>query len=76
MDLHALNRRAFLVPTPGQTEQEYLARHLSKKGFPVQTQDKFNLAGVLSTGSLPAWMHENTRDDLLEKAVEDFMENI
>ena len=32
MDLIRLNRTAFLVPTPGQTEQEYLAKHLSKSG--------------------------------------------
>jgi len=25
MDLHVLNRKALLIPTPGQTEQEYLA---------------------------------------------------
>lgn len=31
MDLAALGRTAFLVPTPGQTEQEYLARHLGQK---------------------------------------------
>ena len=29
MDLHALNKRAILIPTPGQTEQEYLAKHHS-----------------------------------------------
>ena len=28
MDLAKLNKRAFLIPTPGQTEQEYLANHL------------------------------------------------
>lgn len=33
MDLIRLNRTAYLVPTPGQTEQEYLARHLSKNGY-------------------------------------------
>jgi hypothetical protein len=27
MDLHALGREAVLIPTPGQTEQEYLAAH-------------------------------------------------
>lgn len=30
MDLVALNRTALIVPTPGQTEQEYLAKYLSK----------------------------------------------
>lgn len=30
MDLHALNKRAIYIPTPGQTEQEYLAKHNSR----------------------------------------------
>lgn len=29
MDLHALNKKAILIPTPGQTEQEYLGTHLA-----------------------------------------------
>ena len=29
MDLYALNKRAIFIPTPGQTEQEYLAKHHS-----------------------------------------------
>ena len=33
MDLIALNKNAIIVPTPGQTEQEYLAEHLKNKGF-------------------------------------------
>jgi predicted glycosyltransferase len=33
MDLIALGRTAILIPTPGQTEQEYLADSLSKKGL-------------------------------------------
>src|SRR5690606_35008904 len=36
MDLLALNRSALLVPTPGQTEQEYLAEYVSSK-FPFRT---------------------------------------
>lgn len=33
MDLLTLNKRALLIPTPGQTEQEYLSKHLIKEGF-------------------------------------------
>lgn len=33
MDLVSLNCNALLVPTPGQTEQEYLAEYLSSKGW-------------------------------------------
>ena len=32
MDLHKLGKNAILIPTPGQTEQEYLANYLAKKG--------------------------------------------
>tara|TARA_B100001142_G_scaffold329022_1_gene390835 strand:- start:1634 stop:2683 length:1050 start_codon:yes stop_codon:yes gene_type:complete len=31
MDLEKLNSKAFFIPTPGQTEQEYLAKLFSKK---------------------------------------------
>lgn len=33
MDLIALEKTAILVPTPGQTEQEYLAKSLQEKGL-------------------------------------------
>ena len=33
MDLISLNCSALLIPTPGQTEQEYLAEYLSQKGW-------------------------------------------
>ena len=31
MDIIKLRKQSILVPTPGQTEQEYLAAHLMKK---------------------------------------------
>ena len=31
MDLHALNKKAILIPTPGQPEQEYLAHWLANR---------------------------------------------
>ena len=44
MDLAALGRAAYLVPTPGQTEQEYLAKHLSETGrFKWCKQGNFRL---------------------------------
>ncbi len=33
MDLTALDKKAILIPTPGQTEQEYLAKYLFRKGM-------------------------------------------
>lgn len=44
MDLYCMGAKAILVPTPGQTEQEYLAERLSKMRYIVtQTQNNFNL---------------------------------
>ena len=47
MDLIFLNRNAYLVPTPGQTEQEYLAEYLTKEGlFNYCKQKDFELKNV------------------------------
>lgn len=44
MDLAALQKKAFLIPTPGQTEQEYLAKHLDTlKITPFSTQKKLHI---------------------------------
>lgn len=41
MDLVSLDKKAILVPTPGQTEQEYLAENMKHLGFTVIHQDQF-----------------------------------
>lgn len=44
MDLAVLGKKAIFIPTPGQTEQEYLADFFSVRNiFWVQTQEKINL---------------------------------
>ena len=44
MDLALLGNRAIFIPTPGQTEQEYLAEIFLKKGtFCIRRQELFNL---------------------------------
>ncbi len=41
MDLAAIGiSDAILIPTPGQTEQEYLAEHLASKGFRILKQEE------------------------------------
>ena len=57
MDLAKLQKKAFFIPTPGQFEQEYLARRLKRNGFlPYAKQDDFvikNLSEVSLYGGLP-----------------------
>ena len=43
MELASLNRSALIIPTPGQTEQEYLAEYLSgKRWFYTMSQDEID----------------------------------
>ena len=73
MDLIKLQKKAVLVPTPGQTEQEYLANHLMKqKLFFCADQDNFSLPEVLKKASgfeykTTFWLND------YEKTVEDFI---
>ncbi|MCB9300121.1 MAG: glycosyltransferase [Lewinellaceae bacterium] len=49
MDLFAMGKKALLIPTPGQPEQEYLAKNLQVQGvFPFQTHSTIDLAKGLS----------------------------
>lgn len=44
MDLAKLEKKAFFIPTPGQTEQEYLAKRLTQQGFvPSCSQKDFSI---------------------------------
>ena len=48
MDLAKLGKKAFFIPTPGQYEQEYLARKLNRNGiFPCANQDDFKIENLL-----------------------------
>jgi uncharacterized protein (TIGR00661 family) len=48
MDLVFLNKKAILIPTPGQTEQEYLAHHFEQQGiFVCQQQDTLDIEAAL-----------------------------
>ncbi len=49
MDLCKLGKKAIFIPTPGQTEQEYLAEQLKKSGVAFyQHQTEFDLARAIT----------------------------
>jgi len=72
MDLVTLKKTALLVPTPGQTEQEYLARYLEKHNlFLYSKQKDFNIENAMIR--LDKFMPDMTfgeRYDLLDKAIQ------
>jgi len=48
MELLALQKKAILIPTPGQPEQEYLAKKLQQQGWCFSvTQQAFHFANVI-----------------------------
>ncbi|MGZ8559866.1 MAG: glycosyltransferase, partial [Chitinophagaceae bacterium] len=48
MDILILGKKSILIPTPGQTEQEYLGQYLSHKQFAFSVaQNKFSFADSL-----------------------------
>lgn len=48
MDLVALGKKAICIPTPGQTEQEYLTHMYEEKGYFLrQEQDELNLVSAM-----------------------------
>jgi UDP-N-acetylglucosamine transferase subunit ALG13 len=50
MDLVKVQQKAILIPTPGQTEQEYLAAYVLKKNmFTSMSQSEFSLDKVIET---------------------------
>jgi predicted glycosyltransferase len=55
MDLHALGRSALIIPTPGQTEQEYLGQRCHAKGWHISMrQEQFDLeSGIEALAKLP-----------------------
>ena len=56
MDLIALQQKAILIPTPGQTEQEYLAEYLSAKKYFVSAHQKgFNLVTEIKNLESVEW---------------------
>ncbi len=63
MDLLILRKKAILIPTPGQDEQEYLARQFAERpGFLIRSQDELQLdedLPLLEAGPLPAPIPSN-----------------
>jgi uncharacterized protein (TIGR00661 family) len=76
MELASLKCSALLVPTPGQTEQEYLAEYLSSKGlFATCSQAKLMERLLLNQG-ISEWPEEINEQSslLLEKALHELLE--
>jgi uncharacterized protein (TIGR00661 family) len=71
MDLAALGKKAIFIPTPGQTEQEYLAKYFKrKKIFYSEKQDDFNLARALQMAKSYPGLSIKFDDTTLESRID------
>ncbi|MCK9421429.1 MAG: hypothetical protein M0Q38_02420 [Bacteroidales bacterium] len=72
MDIVTLGKRAIFIPTPGQTEQEYLARYLlEKKIFFSMNQHDFDLVYALEMSkNFPGMIIRNDYTILKDRILE------
>jgi uncharacterized protein (TIGR00661 family) len=71
MDLAVLGKKAVFVPTPGQTEQEYLAESLSNRGIAYsQNQSDFDLQKALTASEQFSGFDKMDLGVELEKRIE------
>jgi UDP-N-acetylglucosamine:LPS N-acetylglucosamine transferase len=78
MDIVKLEKKSIVIPTPGQTEQEYLADFLFRKEIVFSAEQKdFLLNDALNNARKFSYKKYDTIDDsLMEKAVEDLIMSI
>ncbi len=71
MDLAKLGKNAILIPTPGQTEQVYLAKTLFKKGICYfKDQSDFKLSKAMAKTQLySGFQSMNYDNDILEEVI-------
>jgi len=72
MDLAAIGIAGLIVPTPGQTEQEYLANYLSSRGI-FKSCKQYELEKIGIAIALVNPIYTETTPQLLEKAINELI---
>jgi UDP-N-acetylglucosamine:LPS N-acetylglucosamine transferase len=77
MDLAILQQKAILVPTPGQTEQEYLGAYLQQRqiflSFP---QNKFSVNKALNSCASFSFVPVHLTREKYKLVIHDFVEQL
>ena len=77
MDMVSVGKNAIFIPTPGQTEQEYLAKyHKSKGNFYYEKQSHFDLKRAMKESEKFIPNQVNNNNDLLDKAIKNLIKII
>ena len=60
MDVAKLEKKVFFIPTPGQYEQEYLAKKLNEDyNIPFSTQKDFNIENIQKAARITGYLKNN-----------------
>lgn len=74
MDLAFTGNKAILVPTPGQTEQEYLAGFLDNQGFfTTCRQSDLNLSNAVEKAMMRPGLNPEPGNGLLTETIKNFI---
>jgi uncharacterized protein (TIGR00661 family) len=77
MDILKLKKKSVLIPTPGQTEQEYLAQHLATQGWCiVAKQDEFSLKELVRKAEGFHYKLPDFNMQLYKQVLQDFIEKL
>ncbi|MDB5202255.1 MAG: hypothetical protein JWQ27_1664 [Ferruginibacter sp.] len=77
MDLSQLQQKAILIPTPGQTEQEYLGRYLMEEGvFFCTDQENLNMKETLARAEKFTFRKLPQEAGNLQEIVQEFVHSI
>lgn len=77
MDIITLGKKSILVPTPGQTEQEYLAAYLlqNQKAFCI-SQKEFSLNDILKKSGQFNYKTGNASESNLPEVINSFLQQL
>jgi len=74
MDILKLSKKSILIPTPGQTEQEYLATHLHKQNWcMMMLQEEFNLQAALTAAATFKYQHAGINMEMYKRVLNEFV---
>jgi uncharacterized protein (TIGR00661 family) len=77
MDILKLKKKSVLIPTPGQTEQEYLAKHLEEQGWCVAAnQQDLDLKNLLQRVQHFEYKLPQLNMDSYKSVVREFVEHL
>lgn len=77
MDLAVMGKNAIFIPTPGQTEQEYLAQHLSENKIAYSvSQNMFELEIALKESKKYSGFTKKYSGDEFKEAVDGFISSL